>query len=49
MQLFEQVFSLSDEANLQSIELYVHRVRKKLAGSDEHQYLTRIGIPIRAV
>lgn len=33
-QLFEQVFSLSDEANLQSIELYVHRVRKKLAGSD---------------
>lgn len=33
-QLFEQVFSLSDEANLQSIELYVHRVRKKLVGSD---------------
>lgn len=33
-QLFEQVFSLSDEANLQSIELYVHRVRKKLTGTD---------------
>lgn len=33
-QLFEQVFSLSDEANLQSIELYVHRVRKKLSGTD---------------
>lgn len=33
-QLFEQVFSLSDEANLQSIELYVHRVRKKLSETD---------------
>lgn len=33
-QLFEQVFSLSDKANLQSIELYVHRVRKKLSGTD---------------
>ncbi|ELX8379621.1 transcriptional regulator TctD [Providencia vermicola] len=33
-QLFEQVFSLSEEANLQSIELYVHRVRKKLSGTD---------------
>ncbi|WP_036772148.1 transcriptional regulator TctD [Photorhabdus australis] len=32
-QLFEQVFALSDEANPQSIELYVHRVRKKLSGS----------------
>lgn len=34
IQLFEQVFSLSDEANLQSIELYVHRVRKKLTDTD---------------
>ncbi|MEQ1974953.1 transcriptional regulator TctD [Xenorhabdus sp. SGI240] len=33
-QLFEQVFSLSDEANPQSIELYVHRLRKKLINSD---------------
>ncbi|OTA20433.1 response regulator in two-component regulatory system with BasS [Xenorhabdus beddingii] len=33
-QLFEQVFSLSDEANPQSIELYVHRLRKKLLDSD---------------
>ncbi|KLU16747.1 MULTISPECIES: transcriptional regulator TctD [Xenorhabdus] len=33
-QLFEQVFSLSDEANPQSIELYVHRLRKKLIDSD---------------
>ena len=34
IQLFEQVFSLSDEANLQSIELYIHRVRKKLTDTD---------------
>ncbi|MBI6548677.1 transcriptional regulator TctD [Xenorhabdus lircayensis] len=33
-QLFEQVFSLSDDANPQSIELYVHRLRKKLLNSD---------------
>ncbi|MDC6118170.1 transcriptional regulator TctD [Serratia rubidaea] len=33
-QLFEQVFTLSDEANPESIELYVHRVRKKLHGSN---------------
>ncbi|CAI0697565.1 MULTISPECIES: transcriptional regulator TctD [Serratia] len=33
-QLFEQVFTLSDEANPESIELYVHRVRKKLQGSN---------------
>ncbi|MDX7988448.1 transcriptional regulator TctD [Xenorhabdus sp. 12] len=33
-QLFEQVFSLSADANLQSIELYVHRLRKKLLNSD---------------
>ncbi len=32
--LFEQVFSLSDDANPQSIELYVHRLRKKLLNSD---------------
>ncbi|UGQ49125.1 response regulator [Massilia endophytica] len=28
--LFGQVFALSDEANLDAIELYIHRVRKKL-------------------
>lgn len=32
--LYEQTFSLADEASPESIELYVHRVRKKLAGSD---------------
>lgn len=29
-QLFEQIFSLSDEASPESIEIYVHRLRKKL-------------------
>jgi two-component system, OmpR family, response regulator TctD len=33
-QLFEQIFTLSDDANPESIELYVHRVRKKLHGSN---------------
>lgn len=33
-QLYEQMFTLADEASLESIELYVHRVRKKLAGSN---------------
>lgn len=33
-QLYEQTFTLADEASLESIELYVHRVRKKLAGSN---------------
>ncbi|MCE0489326.1 transcriptional regulator TctD [Pantoea sp. Mb-10] len=32
--LYEQTFTLNDEASPESIELYVHRVRKKLAGSD---------------
>lgn len=32
--LYEQTFTLADEASPESIELYVHRVRKKLAGSD---------------
>lgn len=32
--LYEQTFSLADEASPESIELYIHRVRKKLAGSD---------------
>ncbi|WON75693.1 transcriptional regulator TctD [Serratia sp. UGAL515B_01] len=32
-QLFEQVFTLSEQANPESIELYVHRLRKKLQGS----------------
>lgn len=32
--LYEQTFRLTDEASPESIELYVHRVRKKLAGSD---------------
>lgn len=33
-QLFEQMFSLNEEASLESIELYVHRLRKKLHGSN---------------
>ncbi|WP_439212452.1 transcriptional regulator TctD [Duffyella gerundensis] len=33
-QLYEQTFTLADEASLESIELYVHRVRKKLVGSN---------------
>lgn len=28
--LFDEVFALQDEANLDAIELYIHRVRKKL-------------------
>lgn len=32
--LYEQTFTLTDEANPESIELYIHRVRKKLAGSN---------------
>jgi two-component system response regulator TctD len=28
--LFDEVFALDDEANLDAIELYVHRIRKKL-------------------
>ncbi len=31
--LYEQTFTLADEASPESIDLYVHRVRKKLAGS----------------
>ncbi|WP_058912792.1 transcriptional regulator TctD [Entomohabitans teleogrylli] len=33
-QLFEQVFSLSDEVSQESIELYIHRLRKKLQHSN---------------
>ncbi|WP_428943628.1 transcriptional regulator TctD [Pantoea sp. FN060301] len=33
-QLYEQTFTLADEASPESIELYIHRVRKKLLGSD---------------
>lgn len=32
--LFEQMFSLNDEVSPESIELYIHRLRKKLHGSD---------------
>lgn len=32
-QLFEQVFTLGEEASRESIDLYIHRLRKKLAGS----------------
>ena len=28
--LFDEVFALADDANLDAIELYIHRVRKKL-------------------
>jgi two-component system response regulator TctD len=33
-QLFEQVFSLSDDVSPESIELYIHRLRKKLQDSN---------------
>jgi hypothetical protein len=32
--LAEMVFGFDDEANPNAIEIYVHRVRKKLEGSD---------------
>ncbi|WP_038901632.1 transcriptional regulator TctD [Dickeya dadantii] len=32
--LYEQVFTLTDDASPDSLDLYVHRIRKKLAGSD---------------
>ena len=32
--LFEMIFGLNDEAQPETIELYVHRLRKKLEGSD---------------
>lgn len=32
-QLFEQLFALSDEVGIDSIDLYVHRLRKKLTAS----------------
>jgi two-component system response regulator TctD len=28
--LFDEVFALADDANLDAIDLYIHRVRKKL-------------------
>ncbi len=33
-QLFEQVFVLDDDVGLDAIEIYVHRLRRKLEGSD---------------
>lgn len=33
-QLFEQVFSLNDDVSPESIELYIHRLRKKLQNSN---------------
>ena len=33
-QLFEQVFSLNDDVSPESIELYIHRLRKKLQESN---------------
>ena len=33
-QLYEQTFTLADDASQESIELYVHRLRKKLSGSN---------------
>ncbi len=32
-QLFDQVFSLNDDVSPESIDLYIHRLRKKLTGS----------------
>jgi two-component system response regulator TctD len=33
--LFDEVFALADDANLDAIELYIHRVRKKLENGVE--------------
>jgi len=35
-QLFNKVFTYDSEANLDAIEVVLHRLRKKLAGSDVH-------------
>jgi two-component system response regulator TctD len=44
--LFDEVFSLGDDANLDAIDLYIHRVRKKLdiAGPDAAVITTLRGI-----
>jgi len=34
--LFREVFALDDDANIDAIELYIHRVRKKLERVDEN-------------
>jgi two-component system response regulator TctD len=31
--IYEEIFSIDDEANIDAIEIYVHRVRKKLEGT----------------
>lgn len=33
--LFDEVFALDDEANLDAIEIYIHRLRKKLECADQ--------------
>ncbi|MFM2089138.1 MAG: hypothetical protein RLZZ237_4007, partial [Pseudomonadota bacterium] len=43
--LFDEVFALADDANLDAIELYIHRVRKKLengAGSGDGAVITTL-------
>ncbi|MET3132944.1 two-component system response regulator TctD [Oxalobacteraceae bacterium GrIS 1.11] len=44
--LFDEVFALADDANLDAIELYIHRVRKKLesAAPDAAAIITLRGI-----
>ncbi|MGZ3181954.1 MAG: response regulator [Telluria sp.] len=44
--LFDEVFALADDANLDAIELYIHRVRKKLdkLGADAPAITTMRGI-----
>ena len=44
--LFDEVFALDDDANLDAIELYIHRVRKKLdkLGADAPTITTLRGI-----
>ncbi len=44
--LFDEVFALSDDANIDAIELYIHRVRKKLdrVGPDAAVITTMRGI-----
>ena len=45
--LFDEVFALADDVNLDAIELYIHRVRKKLengveAGSPDGAVITTL-------
>ena len=44
-QLADQVFGLDEEASADAIEIYIHRLRKKLEGDAVHRYLPWPGLP----